>query len=328
MNTKHAKSITGSIRISTLMDSSIEPMNIPALEISEAFQKQLNAIIELEKAIMKQYQPFLNLTQNISDIQDSIKPIAKSVFDLSSLGVSKSLRDLTLTLKSILDSPFFKQYRFDKETLDAFRDAGWPVAPSMSPSLRKRIVELHHQGKRKFASQVIIGYYHRNSYKILRKTVESWKEHRLFIPRMHILNSALDAHCRKQYILSVPSLLPQIEGILSDFAKENSLDVRYGKIQKVYNTAIDAANKNSDWVIVGALTFLLENNIYSFTDFNQEINRPFQKRKLTRHTILHGLSVNYNKSAMSLKGFLILDAIFDLRPPSTLKLGQEGQAIT
>lgn len=204
--------------------------------------------------------------------------------------------------------------KFDKATIAAFQTGGWPVTPSISTKLRKEIVELHKTKNLKRINQLILGYFHRNDFLTLRELVSDWENHKLFTQRMHIFRDALEAHCSKKYTLSVTALMPQIEGILSDLIKQydKELEVSYGKVKKVYTAIVGNPDEFDRWEISHTLLFILENNLYAHTDLRKEIKRAFKRRKITRHTILHGFYVNYNKPTISLKQFLILDAISGL----------------
>jgi hypothetical protein len=75
-----------------------------------------------------------------------------------------------------------------------------------------------------------MGYYQRDNYKYLIEAVQSWESHPLFVPRMHILKDALQAHCRGLYTLSVPALINQIEGVLNDYVIANGLVAKFKPI--------------------------------------------------------------------------------------------------
>jgi len=121
-----------------------------------------------------------------------------SALNLSSLGVFDKLAKLL---------------EYHKDSAEAFKSAGWSIAPSMNRELKEKVVLLHQQNKTRYVSQVVLGYYHRNNFERLKNTVATWETNPLFSSRMHIFKAALEAHCNGTYTLSVPALLAQIEGI-------------------------------------------------------------------------------------------------------------------
>lgn len=205
--------------------------------------------------------------------------------------------------------------QIDKDAMTAFNTAGWPIAPSMSRELRERVVELFQQGKTWYVSRVILGYYKREDYKNLVTMVNSWRDYHLFVPRMHIIDDALIAHRSGKYTLSVPALLPQIEGVLNDYVRLNNLSARCGKIQQIYSAAIGDLDSYglSNWAIANTLMFQLQTNTYAFTDFEVELSKSVNNRQTTRHTVLHGVTINYHRPIHSLKAFVLLDAISALQ---------------
>ena len=247
--------------------------------------------------------PVLELIQSVQETQKILSDSISSI-------VSGALAGF--------DSPVFKlleeQMDLDEETVKAFQKTGWAIAPSMPKSLLKRVVELHKSDKEKFTSQVIIGYYHRKTFQNLKDMVLSWQSHSLFTSRMHIFHDALEAHVKGQYTLSVPALMPQIEGILSELVNEYKLDAKLGRIKQVYKAAIGDLDEIpwDTWAIANGLLYLLENNIYINTEFDKEITKPLNQRKISRHTVLHGINPSYNKATVSLNTFLILDAVSGL----------------
>lgn len=226
-----------------------------------------------------------------------------SAFNLSSLGIFDELAKLL---------------EYHKDSTEAFKSAGWTIAPSMNRELKEKVLHLHQQNKTRYASQVILGYYHKNNFEKLRGTVTTWETNPLFSSRMHIFKAALEAHCNGNYTLSVPALLPQIEGILNEYVKVNNLTAKLGKIEKVYNAVIGDLDEYplSSWAIANTLLYQLQTNTFTFTDFEAEFKKSAHSRKTTRHTVLHGIATNYDKPVHSLKAFVLLDALSSLQKPA------------
>ncbi|MDZ7725708.1 MAG: hypothetical protein U5R06_23500 [candidate division KSB1 bacterium] len=264
-----------------------------------------NKILEVLKVLSNRHQ---TCTQQIAD--------ATKGLDLAMQRITADLAAFKLSFQNIISSgiidDFLEIVRIDKATIDAFKAASWPIAPSMSRNFRKHIIDLHVQGKTRYISNAIIGYYHRNEYKNLKYMVDTWQNHPLFAPRIHIIKDALRVHYQGSYTLSIPALLPQIEGILNEYVLTNNLSAKLGKIQKVYDAVIWRFRINMDsliWVIANTLLYQLQTNTYVYTDFENEMKRAASGRRITRHTVLHGVTVNYNRPINSLRIFVLLDAI-------------------
>lgn len=202
------------------------------------------------------------------------------------------------------------------EVIDAFRAAGWPIAPSMTREFKIHVVSLHQNGKTRYVSRSIIGYYHRKDFDNLTKAVDGWAHNPIFAPRMHVFKAALKAHQKGDYVLSIPALFPQVEGILNEYVSENNLPVRVGKIKRVYEAVLGDTEDVSltVWAITNSLLYLFQHNIYAPTSFEIELKKSIKNRSITRHTVLHGIAPNYDSAVLSLKLLLLLDALSQLQP--------------
>lgn len=277
------------------IDTSVLEDAMQIVQIANSIQSDIERLTEQFKDV------FQGLDEVLKRYTADFAAVALAVQNIASFGAFRQ---------------FFEITQAEKTTVEAFRAAGWPIAPSMPRELRMRVVQLHRQGKSRYASQSILGYYRRNNFENLYSMVSSWEGHYLFQSRMHIVRDAVDAHVDGKYTLSVPALLPLVEGCLTDYVRSNTLPARLGKIRDVYTAAIgDPMDYGlAEWAIVQTLLYQLQMNIYDFTDFESELERVASRRKANRHTILHGITPKYDKESHSLRVLLLLDAITALRP--------------
>lgn len=264
----------------------------------------------------------VRLVQPVFEVQDALAERVREMlrgFDDTMRRISANLAAATISVEQTISLGVFDNLiqliQAHQDAVEAFKAAGWPISPSIPSELVERVVAMHKQGKTRYISRTIIGHYQRNSHQYLIETVESWKSHPLFALRMHILNDALQAHCRGLYTLSVPALVPQIEGVLNDYVLKNGLVAKFGKIQQVYEAAIGDVDEYglSKWVIASTLLYQLQTNTYVFTDFEIELKRSVNTRQVTRHTVSHGVALKYDRPIHSLKAFLLLDALSALQ---------------
>ena len=91
----------------------------------------------------------------------------------------------------------------------------------------------------------------------------------------------------------------------------NKLTVKFGKINQFYKASIGDVNSYdlSVWAIASTLLYQLETTTFVYFNFETELEKSMQSRSTTRHTVLHGITSNYDKPVNSLKIFLILDAL-------------------
>lgn len=272
-----------------------------ALDISDSIIELVQPVSEMQEALAKQVKEITYGLDNITRrMAAHMAAVGLAVQKISSLGVFDDLIQL-------VQAP--------KDAAEAFNTAGWTIAPSMPFELREHVVDMHKQGKTQYISRIIMGYYQRNNHRHLIETVESWESNPSFAPRMHILKDALQAHCQGLYTLSVPAITPHIEGVLTDYVLDNKKIVNLRIIKEVYEAAIGNADdyEFSRWMIATTLRYQLQTNTYVTTIFKDELRKSVNRRQVTRHTVLHGVALKYDKPINSLKAFLILDAISVLK---------------
>ena len=216
-------------------------------------------------------------------------------------------------------APSFKQFESVFEQLnsriaeerEAFRAAGWPLCPSMPQSLIHNVVGKYQTGQTRYASAAVLGYYRRMNCAHLKVAIDEWRSNPLFNTRITIIDDAFWAHKQGKFTLSIPTLIPQIEGIMSDYVVRNHLAARIGKITEVYKAALNDAQYDLfvTRAVAETLRYQLANNFYNSTEFEDELKRAPSVRRISRHTVLHGINPSYAKESVSLRSFLLLDAL-------------------
>jgi hypothetical protein len=281
------------------------------LDMSEAFRH----VLDTQKILTSITEPLREMQQSIAS---SVAAHASSLGEL----YKPILADITAVnyaFSSLASSDVFQKLRAeleeDEDTVKAFNASGWPISPSMPPSLKDSVRQLHSQGRTRYVSAKIIGHFKRNGHQALQSMVDSWATHPLFKSRVHIIREALRAHVEKRYTLSVPALLPQVEGVLIEYVVQNGIDVKLGKIQDVYERVIgDPLDYDmSTWVVASTLLYQLQTSTYLFSDFRSEVTKSINTRTVSRHTVLHGIAIRYDSAGNSLRAFLLLDALSTLK---------------
>lgn len=224
------------------------------------------------------------------------------------------LPDIYLSLNNLreLFVELEEQYSPSGEVREAYKNSGWPIAPSLPVSFNRYVVELDRKGKAKQAWRKIMGYYHKDNFNVMKDMVKSWEETPSFHYRMPIIYDALEAHCQEKYTLSIPALLPQIEGLLTEFALDNEIKIKYGKPNAISKQVLQTQNQDVISEAMSSITLEYCNYLYTYNKFEKELKKGHNNRKVTRNTILHGISTNYATPSLSLKLFLSLDYLSGL----------------
>ncbi len=275
--------------------------------------KLLTTLGEKTIAISNILQPyFVFFGKHFLAIQESMASFAQAMSQYTSALQEPLLR--------IMVSEEKKQ-----RTVKAFQECDLWLAPSML-KLSDKITQLYYEGKKQVIPSVISRYYRNNNWSILRNTVHYWGLNSYFAPRMNIIYDALGAHVNGKYTLSIPTLLPHIEGIASDIVKKHKIPklkepVIYTKAEygmdgavtqpsRVFSGVAINAFSYEEWTAIEGLLYYLEGILYfSPPGSRKGINNQKNQPQLKRHLILHGIQKKYATSMNSLRCFLALDVL-------------------
>lgn len=266
-----------------------------ARETSQTLAKALQPLVENIELLQKQW---------VESFQNWVEPFKK--LEQSFLQLVKSRAEI-------------------RRIAQAFQECDFWLAPSMV-ELTDKVVQLYDDGKKQVIPSIIARYYKRNNWAILRETVINWKSNSFFGPRMGIIYDALEAHINGKYTLSVPALLPHIEGIAREIVKKYNLpklkgpviyrEMAYGEngVKTLPSTVFAHVGISDlsfeEWVAVESLLYYLERTMYlSPRGRGKKLEDFATKDILNRHSILHGAHMKYATSMNSLKCFLALDVL-------------------
>lgn len=189
-------------------------------------------------------------------------------------------------------------------------ELGWPPPTDMPPSSMRSIVQgFEHLGasptdaqKRAYAQTIEPEILRCYDGECLRLKIQEWRSKRLLIRRMHILEAAVTAHGRGEYVLSIPALLAQAEGIIADgFRHPGRMgSATYAEyVQRLF----DSGEKGQIAVAVNkGVQAFWQGVLYTPFGHGQPITSP-----LSRHAVLHGGDVDYGTPERSLMAILLVD---------------------
>ncbi len=184
---------------------------------------------------------------------------------------------------------------------------GWPPPTDFDVVERKQFVEAYNQyyqanpvAFQRELDQLIL---HRYDQTKLEDLLATWGEKKWLARRIPILRAALTAHVAGQYVLSIPAILPQIEGMIADgFAHEGEMHQRQYKnyLTKLLNPKALLLQYPEQ-----INQFMLDVILASF-QHGFPIGSP-----ISRHAILHGADTAYGTAINSLKVILLFNYIQD-----------------
>jgi len=130
--------------------------------------------------------------------------------------------------------------------------------------------------------------------------------------RWAIIDRALHAHSSKDYILSIPALLPQVEGAMRDsLLLKGSLVSKGGKLyRKDLSGSGLKLDKNGMPIEIHGAQMMLQGNPLKDHRLLHMVSEVLTTGLIAeRNDILHGKNVRYNKARLFLRALLILPAI-------------------
>ena len=214
------------------------------------------------------------------------------------------------------------QYLEGSNISTAFTECGLWIAPSMTLHLVKEVVERYEQGRKRTVPAIVDGFYRQSNWQILTDAVRGWASYEFFTPRMSIFYDALDAHIGRKWTLTIPALIPHIEGIAGEILLANKLTLSKEAIivaqgQKTYPSSVFGKLRAGDVtptmdVMISSLLYYLEGTLYEYKDFRC-YPKTRRLEKLNRHAIAHGYQLNYATRLNSLRCFLALDSLSMLK---------------
>jgi len=236
-----------------------------------------------------------NLSRAITEATSSyMSGIGKAVRD----GLIASIRPAALAATSSLMERIkasSEQQRIYEEDL---WQMGWWMLPSASTSFFWDVGRLAHEGERLALRRKMTAAARSREF---GRIVESWMDLAPFRRRRRFIRDGLQDHLRGRYRVSIPTLLPQIEGIAIEAFAPGSTDTNPKGVIKNAVATYDAVMGPA---IVEAVTIL-----WARQDFG--VVAP-GSRRLNRQLVLHGRSTGYATEENSAKVLFAFDLLASL----------------
>lgn len=202
-----------------------------------------------------------------------------------------------------------------EEVIDILKKYQWFITPSLSSKFIYEIVKIGKKGgnQRIPINNHFYNYFSSNNFEKLEVIIETWGSDDIFRPRrMKIIKSclsilqSLEGQVNTSYAI-VPTLIPQIDAIQSEFMKQNELcqiGTRWKDIDGNNVSQADFYNSQNFNKILNSAKDIFLNVLYQSTYPGQNLNSPIV---FNRHKIMHGNNLNYGTKYNSIRVFLVLD---------------------
>lgn len=274
----------------------------PALEAQKELLKSLESLNETPKILAREFSaPITDMRNRLLESAEAMK---MSLPDLSPF--SQQIEEFQVNLQNLISSTFEKlQESFrelpapTQETLLLLGNNGWYLDLEMPISglweLRTALLAGDIE-----EAEIALAEYFGDRLDEIEISITSRFPH-----RAHIIGAAFSAHRSREYILSVPVLLAQTDGICKDAAGEylflrnrGSSSPRPSIASYVEQVAADTYRA----AILSPLTQILPIS-YSERERSEDFNA------LNRHMILHGESLDYGTEINSFKAVSLVNYV-------------------
>ena len=193
------------------------------------------------------------------------------------------------------------------------------AAPALLPYPLNRIASLVKNGDEDGARRVLIE--HCKSDRLVAMT-EKWWDAKPFTDRRPLIEQSLAAHKAGQYFLTVSTLLPHLEGVMTDWVEAKSPGAPFrqeSKTKRFRELATTNPGHSHVYrrVVDSALDFILSGPVLA--TFKQWFD-SFETTFANRHVVGHGrFEQQVYTEENSIKLFLMLDTIYQIIAADTAK---------
>ncbi len=304
MKDKIKKSKTGNITINLESDS--------AATFSESLSSISKAVSEMGKELAKTI--IAENEESFSRVSESFEGLGKEIFSHIAQAWEPQFAELMVAVKEFSEA--VEAYTVG-DIASILEKADLWITPSMYKIIdRIQAIKEADDTKLEAIEQIFLDYFAEDDYRLLDEMINSWSESPYFTKRIKIIKDAIDAHKNGKYTLSIPTLLPQIEGILSDFTGEpagHPTPMFKNAFESQYPEVLKTVSKD---ILVGLATSKFLYGGINSQDFTSEKFVAWlasnENGSLNRHAILHGVHINYSSEINSLRVFMLLDSLFFL----------------
>jgi len=237
------------------------------------------------------------VSKSMGPIYEKLDALSKQITNIFSNSIFPYLDELGRELKNVTDDIIkFKTI---------IVELGYPPHEDIAiPDIRRIVADYEEFGEEYVKSYLDDLMFEIYDEAYLDHILLKWEKIKLFSPRMPILRNIIKCHTQQMYHASIPTLLPQLEGIIVDtFHHKGTLNTNDLKTYLKYLLINDEEKLYS---FKDALYVYYTKHILVHFEHGKEVNS-----KISRHAILHGAINNYGNKENSLKLILLFDFLID-----------------
>jgi len=233
---------------------------------------------------------------------DAYEAVLSSGFDVERISdiLAQVLQQPALMIAEASAERLRKWTEYEQRLETAIRARGWWVPPSWNRSTLLQLGATAETSGRVAFRRAMVEWHSRGSSRVLSGMLKNWMSSPPFQRRRAVLQDGLQDHRSGRYRVTVPTLLPLLEGIAMEEFRPGSNET--GLLRQL----ADAVGADEAHELVSNGVLMTVGILWAFQYFS-EVSPT--SRSLNRHRVLHGRSLRYGTAENSLRVFLALDQL-------------------
>ncbi len=196
--------------------------------------------------------------------------------------------------------------REDEELKRILCARGWWILPrEINGPVKRELIRLGRGDKTLGIDRYLCSRFSENDGARLGERIEAWFKLPYFAERKPIILDSSDEHKVGKWTVTVPTLLPLVDGVMRRFRKEHLRRSKNAKKVMHVDKFLDYYRRNQLKLFGKSLDTFMRKQVFAYFDFSNGVSPS----PINRHGILHGEIFDYATEANSLKVFLLLDTI-------------------
>jgi hypothetical protein len=181
----------------------------------------------------------------------------------------------------------------------------WILQRDINGPVKRELLRLERDGKSSGIDCYLCSLFNENDGARLRERIEAWFKLPYLADRKQIILESLEAHKSGKWTLTVPALLPLVDGLMRRFRREHLRRSKNPKRSMHADKFTEYYRRNQPKLFGKSFATFIREHMFATFDFNNGASPS----SINRHAILHGEIFDYGTEANSLKVFLLLDTI-------------------
>jgi hypothetical protein len=181
----------------------------------------------------------------------------------------------------------------------------WILQRDINGPVKRELLRLGREGKTSEIDCYLCSLFNENDGARLRERIEAWFKLPYLADRKPIILDSLEAHKAGKWTLTVPALLPLVDGLMRRFRKEHLRRSKNPNKTIHADKFVDYYRRNQPKLFGKSFASFVREHMFAKFDFSNGASPS----SINRHAILHGEAFDYATEVNSLKVFLLLDTI-------------------